>query len=189
MATKEDVFTRGKAIERRKSCTSRTAAQAWRWGGAAAESCKCTGHPQSVCVQACPGRGMRQELRKAQLYIHGGAAKLPRPGFACIQQQAVCASRYAEAAELREKLREAKERTDAALGRRSAAAEAVAPRRFRLGQRVTHAVHGYRGVICGRAAQLRESMLGMGLLPAVPTLCLLWAPGLALERPSREGRA
>lgn len=37
------------------------------------------------------------------------------------------------------------------MGRRSRAAESVEPRRFRLGQRVTHATHGYRGVVCGRA--------------------------------------
>lgn len=73
------------------------------------------------------------------------------------QDQAPSVGRYAEAAELREKLREAKERTDAALGRRSAQAEAVAPRCFRLGQRVTHALHGYRGVICGRVAPLRQN--------------------------------
>ncbi|KAK9846385.1 hypothetical protein WJX81_002720 [Elliptochloris bilobata] len=64
-------------------------------------------------------------------------------------QRAVDEERYAEAAELREKLREAKERTEEALGRRSMQAEAVMPRRLRLGQRITHAVHGYRGVICG----------------------------------------
>ena len=44
-----------------------------------------------------------------------------------------------------------KEEADAAVGRRSLVAESVEPRRFRLGQRVTHAVHGYRGVVCGRA--------------------------------------
>ena len=82
----------------------------------------------------------------------GGAGKPLLKGMAKDQPPSV--GRYAEAAELREKLREAKERTDAALGRRSAQAEAVAPRCFRLGQRVTHAVHGYRGVICGRAAPL-----------------------------------
>ena len=37
------------------------------------------------------------------------------------------------------------------VGRRSLVAESVEPRRFRLGQRVTHAVHGYRGVVCGCA--------------------------------------
>ena len=74
------------------------------------------------------------------------------------QDLAPSVRRYAEAAELREKLREAKERTDAALGRRSAQAEAVAPRCFRLGQRVTHAVHGYRGVICGRVAPLTANV-------------------------------
>ena len=74
--------------------------------------------------------------------------------------------RYSEAAELREKLREAKERTDAALGRRSAQAEGVAPRCFRLGQRVTHAVHGYRGVICGRASRLRADVKHACFMPA-----------------------
>ncbi len=62
--------------------------------------------------------------------------------------------RYDEAAELRERLREVKEEADAVVGRRSLAAESVEPRRFRLGQRVTHAVHGYRGVVCGRAPQV-----------------------------------
>lgn len=105
-----------------------------------------------------------------------------------LQQRALPAGRYAEAAELREKLREAKERTDAAPGRRSAQAEAVAPRRFRLGQRVTHAVHGYRGVICGRALQLCENAKH-AFMPATSTVCVSWAACLTRKHVKRGGKA
>ena len=72
--------------------------------------------------------------------------------------------RYSEAAELRERLRAAKEAAEEAAGRRAQQQASVEPRRFRLGQRVAHAVHGYRGAICG-CARCRSSGSACALSP------------------------
>lgn len=137
-------------VRKPQSCARSTTAQTQRWKVQQQTDAKYIANPKVAMYSPfadMPGLlGLREAVR-GMVCNCGGAGKPFSGGMA--QDRAPSVGRYAEAAELREKLREAKERTDAALGRRSAQAEAVAPRCFRLGQRVTHAVHGYRGVICG----------------------------------------
>ena len=59
-------------------------------------------------------------------------------------------SRYTDAAQLRDRLAPLQERIDAARRAEEDHREVLdRVRRFRLGQRVTHAVLGYRGAVCG----------------------------------------
>ena len=132
-----------------QSCARPTTAQMRRWAAQQRDAVHIA-KGQFVDMPRLRGVDLREAVR-GRVCNCGGAGE-PRVSGYGLRSGSLCVGRYAEAAELREKLREAKERTDAALGRRSAQAEAVAPRCLRLGQRVTHAVHGYRGVICGRVA-------------------------------------
>ena len=71
-----------------------------------------------------------------------------------VRRERPACGRYSEAAELRERLRAAKEAAEEAASRRTQQQASVEPRRLRLGQRVAHTVHGYRGVICGSRPRL-----------------------------------
>ena len=69
---------------------------------------------------------------------------------------------YTEAARLRDCLQEVQSRADAAANKTSQDRELLQRQKtFSLGQRVLHAVHGYRGVICGCSLllQMLDSVL------------------------------
>ena len=60
-----------------------------------------------------------------------------------------CLIRYTNAAGLRDRLQQVQELTDAAAAKRSSGVQPMQPVRLKLGQRVTHADAGYRGLIFG----------------------------------------
>lgn len=83
-------------------------------------------------IYACPG---------------GGELHLLAPTLSVTLRVLSCC-RYTDAAAVRDRLRTLQERMEE-LTTAAAALEAPAPRNLRLGQRVIHMNHGYRGVICG----------------------------------------